>query len=567
MIGEDAKTLLLVEDDPIIAIAEKKALKTYGYNVITAGSGEKAVNAVNSDPEISLILMDIDLGSGIDGTEATARILTYHEIPIVFLSSHSEREIVEKTEHITSYGYVVKNSSITVLDASIKMAFKLFNAFVKEREKEAALRKNEEMMRNSESFAHICSYSTNLVETDIDKSAWVCSPNFYNVFGIDETYPHTIAGWSAFLHPDFRESTFAYHERVIRERSSFDLEYNIIRINDGAERWVHGTGKLEFDAQGNPIRMHGAIQDITERKEVEEALMRTKRLLSESEQIGKVGGWELNIDTGEQTWTEETYRIHEVELDFNLSLEKSGSFYTEKSRPILENVLNRAIEYKEPFDEELEIITAKGNHRHVHAIGKTDLENRRILGFIQDITYRKSVEKEIKRQLSEKETLLKEVHHRMKNNITSIEGLLLMQADNIMNPEAKNSLKIAISRVQGVRVLYEKLLVDQQYEQVSIKSYIEELLSSILSVFPEYQSLCIEKDIADVNLNSNKAVFIGIIINELITNIFKHAFHGETDKHIHITFAHADEKTILIIRDDGIGFSRRYFRRRCPVSA
>jgi PAS domain S-box-containing protein len=555
MANQEPKTLLLVEDEPIIALSEKSALNKYGYHVITASKGEKAVEMVESNPEISLILMDIDLGTGIDGTEAAAQILTRHKIPIVFLSSHSEREIVEKTERITSYGYVVKNSSITVLDASIKMAFKLFDASVKEREKEAALRKNEEMMRNSESLAHICSYSTDLIETDIDKSAWVCSPNFYNVFGIDESYPHTIAGWSAFLHPDFRENTYAYHERVVRERTSFDLEYKIIRINDGAERWVHGTGKLEFDDEGNPIRMHGAIQDITERKEVEEALKRTKRLLSESEQVGKVGGWEVNIDTGEQNWTEETYRIHEVDPDYELSQEKSLRFYTEESKPIIENAISQAIEFRESFDVELELITAKGNHRHVHAIGKPDPENHRIFGFFQDITYRKSVEEEIKRQLSEKETLLKEVHHRIKNNIASIEALLLMQADEITNPEAVNSLKLAISRVQGVRVLYEKLLVDQQYQDVSIKSYIDELLKSLLSVYPEYQSLCIEKNIAELKLRSNKAVLIGIIINELVTNILKHAFHDAADKHIRIEFIHEPEHTVLRVRDDGIGFS------------
>ncbi len=75
--------------------------------------------------------MDIDLGRGIDGTIAAQLILKGRELPIVFLSSHTEPEIVKKTEKITSYGYVVKNSSNTVLDASIKMAFKLFDASIK----------------------------------------------------------------------------------------------------------------------------------------------------------------------------------------------------------------------------------------------------------------------------------------------------------------------------------------------------------------------------------------------------------------------------------------------------
>ncbi|HDR52808.1 MAG TPA: PAS domain S-box protein, partial [Mariniphaga anaerophila] len=104
---------------------------------------------------------------------------------------------------------------------------------------------------------------------EIGKSQWVCSPEFYKIFGIDESYPHTIADWANFIHPNHREEMFAYHESVVKEKKSFNREYKIIRVNDGAERWVHGTGELEFDKEGKPVRMHGAIQDITERKQAE----------------------------------------------------------------------------------------------------------------------------------------------------------------------------------------------------------------------------------------------------------------------------------------------------------
>ena len=135
MADTDKNTLLLVEDDTFIAMAEKMVLEKYGYTVISRNTGEKAVELINSlhthkcdIQRIDLILMDIDLGKGIDGTEAAEKILKDHDIPVIFLSSHVEKEIVERTEKITSYGYVVKGSSVTVLDASIKMAFKLFEA-------------------------------------------------------------------------------------------------------------------------------------------------------------------------------------------------------------------------------------------------------------------------------------------------------------------------------------------------------------------------------------------------------------------------------------------------------
>lgn len=119
--------ILLVEDEPILAIIEKTGLEKYGYKITAVDSGEKAIDLIcNKKEPVDLILMDIDLGSGMDGTDAAQKILNENNIPILFLSSHTEKEIVEKTEKITSYGYVVKNSSFTVLDASIKMAYKLF---------------------------------------------------------------------------------------------------------------------------------------------------------------------------------------------------------------------------------------------------------------------------------------------------------------------------------------------------------------------------------------------------------------------------------------------------------
>jgi len=141
------KKILLVEDEAIIAMTTAKMLEKSGFEVITAHKGEKAVALAINDPDISLILMDIDLGKGMDGTEAAQKILEENDVPIAFLSSHTEPEIVEKTEGITSYGYIVKNSGETVVLASIKMAFRLFEANQQIKEREEALKKEKERLK------------------------------------------------------------------------------------------------------------------------------------------------------------------------------------------------------------------------------------------------------------------------------------------------------------------------------------------------------------------------------------------------------------------------------------
>jgi len=149
------KTILLLEDEKIIALSESIILKNSGYNVITAQTGEKAIDIVNQNGSIDMILIDIDLGKGMDGTEAAQEILKNHDIPVVFLSSHTEPEFFNKIDKITSYGYILKGSAETVLIASVKMAFKLHEANLELQRSKKELEvyqvdlklQNEELMR------------------------------------------------------------------------------------------------------------------------------------------------------------------------------------------------------------------------------------------------------------------------------------------------------------------------------------------------------------------------------------------------------------------------------------
>lgn len=129
------RTILLVEDDAITALSEKLMLERYGYNVATAISGAKAIDtAVNND--IDLVLMDIDLGGVIDGHKAAREILARKNIPILFLTAHVEKEVVEKVREVTRYGYALKTTGEYVLMSSIEMVFDLFEAHEKTRESE-----------------------------------------------------------------------------------------------------------------------------------------------------------------------------------------------------------------------------------------------------------------------------------------------------------------------------------------------------------------------------------------------------------------------------------------------
>jgi len=148
----DTNTILLVEDEAIIAMNQEQTLKKHGYNVVKAFSGEKALEKISADTSIFLILMDIDLGKGMDGTETASEILKENDVPIVFLTSHSEKEYVEKVKKITKYGYVLKNSGEFVLIESIHMARELYSAnkklIIKQQESSSSEKKFREIFNN-----------------------------------------------------------------------------------------------------------------------------------------------------------------------------------------------------------------------------------------------------------------------------------------------------------------------------------------------------------------------------------------------------------------------------------
>ena len=133
--NSEKKIILLVEDDAVTGLAGKMMLEKNGYSVMTAMSGARAVEiALNN--KIDLILMDIDLGGDIDGNRAAQEILSKKNLPVLFLTAHVEREIVEKVRKITRYGYALKNTGEYVLLSSIEMVFDLFEAHEKTRESE-----------------------------------------------------------------------------------------------------------------------------------------------------------------------------------------------------------------------------------------------------------------------------------------------------------------------------------------------------------------------------------------------------------------------------------------------
>ncbi len=416
------KTILLVDDEAIITLLQKNILEDYGYKVITAGSGLEAIEIFKSDSSIDLVLMDIDLGKGMDGTDTAIVMLRERDIPVVFLSNHIEPEIVRKTEKITSYGYVVKNSGDAVLDMSMKMAFRLFDEKMKNKTKDKLLCESEERYRT-------------LVESQLEA---VC------IWLPDTTLTFVNEAYCLLMGKSKEELTGVKWIEFIPESSRYEVMENY-------------------------------------RKAVV-----ARRVYS---------------------------YVHEVEA-------KDGiRWYRWNDVPL--------------FNEE-------GNLKEFQSVG-------------HDITERKQAEDRVKSLLLEKELLLKEMHHRIKNNMNTLYALLMLQAESLKDSSAVSALNDAGNRVQSMSLLYDKLYSFYDFNEMPVVYYLSSLINEIVENFPNGKSVKIEKKFDDFVLEVNKLQPLGIIINELITNIMKYAFHGMSDRQITVSATLKGGNVTVLIADNGIG--------------
>lgn len=152
--------------------------------------------------------------------------------------------------------------------------------------------------------------------------------------------------------------------------------------------------------------------EIVQRKKIEEELHKNKSLLDATGQMARVGGWELDAETLEVTWTEETYRIHEVPLDCKPPLGETINFYHPDDQIRLTQVLQRALEHGDPYDIEVRLITAKGNHLWTRSICQPEIVNGKTVklrGAFQDITEQKRAEEEREKLVSDLQQAVQEI--------------------------------------------------------------------------------------------------------------------------------------------------------------
>jgi two-component sensor histidine kinase len=176
-----------------------------------------------------------------------------------------------------------------------------------------------------------------------------------------------------------------------------------------------------------------------------------------------------------------------------------------------------------------------------------------------DITREKQAESRIQKSLEEKEFLLKEVHHRVKNNLQIVASIIQMESD--MNPDkfAQKYLNNTLMRVQAIDSLHKELYEYHDLQRIDMNKYLTSIVSQILSIYQTgISNKKIVFDIADIMMNIENAMPCGFIISELVTNSIKYAFPGDSSGEIGIVLKNTTTGFLLIAYDTGVGLARDF---------
>ena len=315
-----------------------------------------------------------------------------------------------------------------------------------------------------------------------------------------------------------------------------------------------------------------------ESEQTQQALLKSEALLSNTGKMARVGGWELDAKTLEVSWTEETYRIHEIPLGHKPPLEEAINFYHPEDRPKLEAAIQKALTLGEPYDLEIRFITATGKNLWTHSIcipivkdGKTV----KLTGAFQDITTRKLAEIELDRinrelevktrqaqEASEFKTkLLSMISHDLKTPLHNILGYTtLLGEQEDVNTEDKDKLFKIVKNVKNLSVLVDNLLNHAQLEMSKMMLYPEslEVGRSIAGAIEEVGAIAQGRGIRfifDAKHVTGKVFADRIKLHQVLVNLLGNAIKFTEQGEVRIT-TDIDEKYLRItIEDTGIGMT------------
>lgn len=314
------------------------------------------------------------------------------------------------------------------------------------------------------------------------------------------------------------------------------------------------VGAQYITSKENPIFV-AFIKDISERIRSGKKLIDSENTLRRAQSVAKVGSWRLDVHQNVLEWSSETYSIFSIPDDVSMTFETFLACVHPDDQEYVNKSWNAALKGA-PYNIEHRI-RVNGNIKWVQERAELEIDTEGMLlrgiGTVQDITERKYAEEKLNSALQEKEILLKEIHHRVKNNLQIVSGLLYLQSQQLTDEKTIGMFAESLNRIKAMGLLHEFLYQSEDVKNIDFKSYLHELISVLKASYLEKNAkIAIELSIKG-SIEFEKALYCGLIINELVSNALKYAFKGSQDGKVAIQFEKQNNEYCLTISDNGSG--------------
>ena len=323
-------------------------------------------------------------------------------------------------------------------------------------------------------------------------------------------------------------------------------------------------------ALSNARLLESTREELTKRKQAEKALLEGQDRLNEAQRIAKVGSWGLDLVTNRLHWSAEIFRLFEIDpARYDATYEAFLNAIHPADRERVNDAYTTSLRDRQPYRIVHRLLMADGRIKHVEEMceptfspdGKP-LQSR---GTVQDVTERVLAAEVIQLSLREKDALLNEVHHRVKNNLQVISSLLRMEAGRSAQPDTKSVLGEMQGRIQAMALLHESLYRSGTFAAVDLGAYLRQVaIQSFRTLTTSQGAVQLHVDLASVQVEMDQAVSCGLLVNELISNCLKHGFPAGRTGEVRLELQRVDGMPELRLRmsDTGVGLPADFEAKR-----
>lgn len=450
------------------------------------------------------------------------------------------RKILENKEGISNLENINihKNGHEIILETSGMPFYDSKNKFIGYRgidrditfRKEAmlALKNSEEQMRLAQKIAKIGHWTFDIINNTL---FW--SDEVYRIFEVDPSeFEPTYEKFLQFIPLDDREKIDTEYKKSIKEKRNYSATHRITTIK-GKNKYILEQCNNMFDKKGNIISSIGTVQDITEKVESDIAIKENEELLNMLFRINPIPTAVINF---------KTLKFERINNFFTNTLEYTIDElinYTPASIGIIDKNLQEEL-YKTLltkghfYSTEVNFLSKSGKNINVLLFAEV-IEQKQVkytyISFI-DITERNNDKKELQRinnilknTLDDKEVLLKEVHHRVKNNMQTINSLLFRQQRISNNDSVKSVLQDSIDRISSMALINEQIYRNESFKEIDFSTHLTTFSNYLFNAYKQPdKAIHLEIATEEVFLSIDKAITCSLLVNEIITNALKYAF-------------------------------------------